>query len=167
MRPRHVLPALPLLLCCLAGSASLAAVPPPTLPAGLAPLAAHPYDTNADARAVTDAALARGRQEHRTVLLAFGGNWCPDCRMLAGVFAEPAMHTWLTAHVVTASIDIGRFDRNLDIAERWGIKIAAVPTVLAIAPDGTLLNPSDPTALANDRSMTAQAVADQIAAWSR
>ncbi len=165
---RHSLPvllAIPLLAA--AAPPAPAASNAPALPPGLATPVPSPYDTAADAHRVVDAALAEGRRERRVVLIDFGGNWCPDCRMLSGVLAEPAMRRWLADHAVLATVDIGRFDRNTDIAARWGVPIRAAPTVLAIAPDGTLLDRDDPTALANDRSMSAQAVADQIAAWAR
>ncbi len=162
MTVRSILPAL------LISSAALATSPgpnAPTLGAGqVAPLP-HPYDTNADARRAVDDALAQGRRDNRTVLIDFGGNWCPDCRMLAGVLEQPAMHDWLGRHAVLVQVDVGRFNRNMDIAERWHVKIHAVPSVLAIAPDGTLVNPNDLTALSNDRGMPAQAIADQIAVW--
>ena len=161
--PIPLLLALPLLA---AGSPARAAADAPVLPPGLATPAAHPYDTAADAHRVVEAALAEGRREHRVVLIDFGGNWCPDCRMLSGVLAEPAMHRWLADHAVLVTVDIGRFDRNIDIAARWNVPIRAVPIVLAIAPDGTLLDRADPTALSDDRSMSAQAVADQVAAWA-
>ena len=158
--------ALPVLAAAV-GPGARAASDAPALPPGLATPAAQPYDTTADAHRAVDTALAEGRRAHRIVLIDFGGDWCPDCRMLSGVLAEPAMQAWLARHAVLVTVDVGRFDRNTDIAARWGVPIRAVPTVLAVAPDGRLLDRADPTALSDDRSMSAQAVADQVAAWAK
>ena len=47
----------------------------------------------------------------------------------------------------TVYIDVGHRDKNIDIAQRFGIaEIKGTPTVLVLSPDGKLLNPdSAPT----------------------
>jgi len=139
----------------------------PTLPPGQAAPIQAPYDTGADAHAQVDAAFATARATNRKVLLDFGGNWCPDCRMLAGVLAEPAVRSWADQHFVTVMIDIGRRNKNLDIAQRYGVKIAGVPAVGVLTADGTLLNPGKVDALADARSWSQQAVVDLLAGWQK
>jgi thiol-disulfide isomerase/thioredoxin len=99
------------------------------------------------------------------VLLDFGGNWCPDCRMLAGVLELPQVHEWSSQHFETVYIDVGRYTKNTDIAQQYGIKLKAAPTVLVVTPDGKLLNGDNVFALADARSMSAQAVVDLLATW--
>ncbi len=139
----------------------------PTVPDVPATPVAHPYDENADAHAQVDAAFAAAKASGRTVLLDFGGNWCPDCRMLAGVFQEQPVQSWVSQHFQTVFIDIGRRTKNLDIPARWGVKIEGVPTVLMVTPDGTLLNKDDPYGLADARSMSTQAVVDLLAKMAK
>ncbi len=139
----------------------------PVVPAGQAVPVAHPYDEAADAHAQVDAALAEAKRSGRTLLLDFGGNWCPDCRMLAGVFQEKPVSDWMAQHFIVLTIDIGRRTKNMDISTRWGVTIQGVPTVLMISPDGKLLNKDDPYGLADARSMSTQAVVDLLAKMAK
>ena len=144
-----------------------AAAPPPALPDGKATPSARPYDETADAHAQVDAAFAQAKSTHRLVLLDFGGNWCPDCRMLGGVLDQPDVHRWADASFVTVMIDVGRFKKNMDIAQRYGVKVTAAPTVLVVTPDGKLLNGNDVFSLANARSLSQQAVVDVLAKMAK
>jgi thiol:disulfide interchange protein len=139
----------------------------PAVPPGQATPVAHPYDETADAHAQVDAALAEGKRTGRTVLLDFGGNWCPDCRMLAGVFQEKPVADWMAQHFVVLTVDIGRRNKNMDISQRWGVTIQGVPTVMMISPQGKLLNKDDPYGLADARSMSTQAVVDLLAKMAK
>jgi hypothetical protein len=62
---------------------------------------------------------------------------------------------------------VGRFKKNLDIAAQYGVKINAAPTVLVITPDGRVLNQGNVFALADARSMSAQAVVNLLAGWEK
>ena len=143
----------------------MAAAPAPSLPAGQATPVAAPYNTSADAHKQVAGAIEAARATHRRVLLDFGGNWCPDCRMLAGVLAEPAVKSWTEEHFATVMIDVGRMKKNMDIAAKYGVKITAVPTVLVVTPDGVVVNADKPFALSDDRSWSQQQIVDQLAKW--
>jgi thiol-disulfide isomerase/thioredoxin len=154
----------------IAAAASLflaAAGPLPQVTNDEAKPVAAPYDTQADAHAAVDAAFAAARASGRKVMIDLGGNWCPDCRALAGVLASPQVKPWVDQGFVTVLVDVGRFKKNLDIAEKYGVKINAAPTVLIITPDGKLLNKDAVFALADARSMSAQAVVDLLAGWEK
>jgi thioredoxin 1 len=142
-------------------------LPAPILPANGAPPVAAPYDTGADAHAQVDAAFAAAKASGRKVMIDFGGNWCPDCRMLAGVLAAPEVKPWATQGFVTVLVDVGRMKKNLDVAAKYGVKITAVPTVLVITPDGQVLNKDHVFALSDARSMSPQAVVDLLASWEK
>jgi thiol-disulfide isomerase/thioredoxin len=161
MRPSRFAPLAALLLLALAPDA------PPQLAPGKATPEKAPYDTTADAHAQVAAAFATAHATGRKVLLDFGGNWCPDCRMLAGVLDVPQVRAWSDAHFTTVLIDVGRENKNMDIAAKYGVKITAVPTVLVITPDGKLLNGDAPFALADARSWSQQAVVDLLAKWEK
>ena len=130
----------------------------------ITPLAARlPY------RAVA-AAFARARKSHKRVLIDLGGNWCGDCVVLANVMQLPEMKPFLAAHYEIVSVDVGRFDKNLQIPARFGIKkrLAGVPSLLIVEPDGkTLLDAGDVSALADARHMTPQGLADWLAKWAK
>lgn len=129
----------------------------------------HPYDENADADHAVNDALARAAHDHKLVLIDLGGNWCPDCRILAGVMALPEVNRFMRAHYVVVSVDVGRFDKNLQIPARFGItdRLEGVPSVLIVAADGKLIDRGHVAALADARTMTPQAIADWLASWAR
>jgi hypothetical protein len=85
--------------------------------------------------------------------------------MLAGVLELPQVQSWSAQHFETVYIDVGRYTKNTDIAARYGVKLKAAPTVLLVTPDGHVLNADHVTALADARSMSAQAVVDLLATW--
>jgi thiol-disulfide isomerase/thioredoxin len=145
--------------------AAAAPLPPPTLPPGKIPPIAKPYDVDADAHAAVDAAFARAKLNHHNVLLDFGGNWCGDCRALAGVLEQPDVAKWVSQHYETVNINVGRFTVNTDIAKRFGVTLKAAPTVLVVAPNGTVLNADRVEALADARYMSPQAVVDLLSTW--
>ena len=128
----------------------------------------HPYDENADADAAVAAAFTRAHAEHKRVLIDLGGNWCPDCRILAGIMELPEMHRFLDEHYVIVSVDVGRFNQNLPVPARFGItkRLEGVPSVLVADPDGTLVDAGHVAALADARSLQPQAIADWLAQWA-
>ena len=128
-----------------------------------------PYDTAANADAAVDAAFARAKKSGKYVLIDLGGNWCGDCRVLAGLMELPEMHSFLNAHYEMVSVDVGRFDKNLQIPARFGIteRLEGVPAVLIATPDGKLVNGGHVAALADARHMTPQALADWLAGWAK
>jgi thiol-disulfide isomerase/thioredoxin len=132
-------------------------------------LTMQPYDETANADAAVDAAFARARKNHKLVLIDLGGNWCADCIILANVMRLPEMRHFVEAHYEVAAVDVGRFDRNPQIPARFGItrRLEGVPAVLIATPDGKLVNPGHVSALEDARHMTAQAMADWLARWTK
>ena len=80
-----------------------------------------PYDEKANADAQVDAAIARAKKTGKRVMIDLGGNWCADCRIMAGLMELPEMERFLSAHYEIVSVDVGRFNRNLQIPARYGI----------------------------------------------
>ena len=163
----------------LAIFAVLALVPPPARAApGTAPrlsiaslsdlsVPERPYDENANAETAVANALASASTQHKRVLIDLGGNWCADCRILAGIMQLPEMRRFLDAHYIVVLVDVGRFDRNLQIPARFGItkRLDGVPSILIANPAGTLLDRGHTSALDDARSMTPQAISDWLAQW--
>jgi thiol-disulfide isomerase/thioredoxin len=128
----------------------------------------RPFDESADANAAVASAFVRAKAEHKRVLIDLGGNWCADCRILAGIMALPEVQRFLDAHYVVVSVDVGRFNRNLQIPARFGIteRLEGVPSLLIANADGKLIDAGHIAALADARSMTPQAIADWLARWA-
>lgn len=128
-----------------------------------------PYPEGADADRAVAAAKARAKARHKKLLIDLGGNWCPDCRALAGVMALPEVKRFLDAHYEVVMVDVGRFDKNGQIPAHYGItgRLKGVPSLLIVDPrTDKLLNPGRTAALADARSMTPQALADWLAQWA-
>ena len=102
-----------------------------------------------------DAALARAQLSDKRVILVMGANWCHDSRGLAGWFAQPRFAAMLEAKYELVYVDVGHRDRNIDIAQRFGLKtIKGTPTVLVLSPQGILLNPKSAPKWRNAASRT-------------
>lgn len=130
-----------------------------------------PYDEAANAKARVAAAFKQAKAAHKLLLIDLGGNWCLDCRLLAGTMELPELRTFLAKHYVIVTVDVGRFDKNLDIAAHYGLKDhfgGGVPSVLIVDPrTDTVLNAGRTAALADARSLNPQALADWLASWTR
>ena len=162
-----------LALLAVTASLALSAAAPPALPITdlkqLPIVVQAPYDENANADAVVDAAFARAKKSHRLVMLDLGGNWCPDCIILANVMQLPAMKKFMAQHYEFASVDVGRFDKNLQVPAKFGYteRLKGVPTILVATPEGKLVNDGHVFALTDARNMTPQSLAAYLAQWAK
>lgn len=107
---------LALALCLLAGAAPAPASQEP---------AAKPkpavYDETADAGTQLAAALAVARKKNQRVLVQWGANWCGWCIKLADLFrSDRAIARQLLYEYRVVHVDVGRFDKNLELAKRLG-----------------------------------------------
>jgi thiol-disulfide isomerase/thioredoxin len=122
----------------LAGAAF--ADPAPKLPytkmADLPIVSMQVYDEKASADQLVDDAMAKAKKSHKLLLIDEGGNWCPDCVVLHNLMLVPAMQKFMDAHYVVAMVDVGKFDRNPQIAARYGYteRLKGVPTILVVNP---------------------------------
>jgi hypothetical protein len=68
------------------------------------------------------------------------------------------------------TVDVGRFDKNLQIPAHYGItsRLDGVPSVLVVDPaNDRLVDAGHVAALSDARHMTPQALADWLARWTR
>jgi thiol:disulfide interchange protein len=128
----------------------------------------QPYDEAANADAQVAAAFARATKSHKRVLIDLGGNWCVDCLVLSNFLRLPEMRRFMEAHYEEVLVDVGRFNRNLQIPARFGItkRLEGVPALLIATPDGKLVNGDKIFATADAHSMTPQALADYLARYA-
>jgi thioredoxin 1 len=153
---------------CLAGMVSAAAADmPPQVHEPLTAVPQTPFNESADAHADVALAISRAAATHKYVLLDFGGNWCPDCRVTSAVLEMKEVQPWIARNFIVVPIDVGRMNKNLDIAQAYGQNIHAVPTIVVLDASGKVLNAGNPTALSDARSMTPQAIVDTLNGWIR
>ena len=98
------------------------------------------YSDTADAKAEIRTALATAAREHKNVILDFGGNWCSDCQLLNIYFHDPSNAGVLQSNYVLVDINVGDYDRNLDIAQQYGIPLnKGVPALVVLDGHGRVL----------------------------
>ena len=119
-----------------------------------------PYNEKADAAADVQQALTAARSDHKQVLLVFGANWCGDCRAL-----DKAMHgssqRLIEGKFDVVKIDIGNFNKNLDLAQRYGNPIEkGIPAVAVLSADNRLIYSTRGGELADARKMGEQGIYD-------
>ena len=158
------------LLLMAAIPAQAATAPKPSINdwAQLAVATVQPYNETANAEAQVAAAFARAKKSHKRVLIDLGGNWCVDCIVLANFVRLPEMRRFMAAHYEEVLVDVGRFNRNLQIPARFGVtkKLEGVPALLIATPDGRLVNGDNIFATADAHSMTPQAIAAYLAKYA-
>jgi hypothetical protein len=105
------------------------------------------------------AALERAKATGHRVILVFGANWCPDSRALAGWFATPRFADMLAPRYEVVWVDVGKKDRNLDLARRFGLDgISGTPTVLVLDSAGKPVNLSDAPSWHDASTRTEEAI---------
>lgn len=170
-RPCFVSPLAALLLALAFPASALAEAAPRLAETSFSALAKplpYPYDERADAHAAIAQAKARARAGNKLLLIDMGANWCPDCRILAGTMVLPDLAPFLRANFEIVTVDVGRFERNMDIAvDLHAHRLTGIPAVLVVDPEsGKLLNPGRETALSDARSFSPQVLADWLAGWT-
>jgi thiol:disulfide interchange protein len=112
------------------------------------------------------AALARASHEHKRVILDFGGNWCGDCHALDKYFHQEPNASLLKAHFILVDVNIGKFDRNKDIAKKFGVPLEkGVPALAVLDAKGNPLFSQKKGEFESMRSMATTSVTEFLNHW--
>lgn len=99
-----------------------------------------PYDEAADAKAQIKAAQADAARAQVPVLVVFGANWCGDCKVLDLAFKEGAAAPLMAKDFRVVKVNVGRFDRNVDVAEAYGVPLKnGIPAVAVLSAQGQVV----------------------------
>ena len=125
------------------------------------------YDARRDAQADIEAALALAKQDGRNVLIDFGADWCLDCRVLTKLSRTGTVAGLLRDGYHVVSVDVGEFDRNLDVAEAYQVDLqrSGIPALVVLDPRGTVKVATNDGSFATARSMDAGDVAAFLRRW--
>jgi len=127
---------------------------------------APPYDEKADARHDLSAAIAAAGQAHKNIVLVFGANWCPDCRALDAQMHKAELASLITGNFEIVKVDIGRHNKNLDLAKQYKVPIAhGIPALAVLDSGGQLLYAMDQGQFANARSMSYESIKEFFEQW--
>ena len=131
------------------------------LPCALAVAAPLPYDESADARADIRNAIVAARADRVPVLIIFGANWCKDCRALDTALKSPGNAAFIAREFKVVKVDVGKFDRNLDLALAYGNPIKkGIPAVVVLSPDMDVVYVTRAGELADARRMSERGIYD-------
>jgi protein disulfide-isomerase len=127
----------------------------------LAHAAPLPYDEKADAKADVERALAAAKASGTPVLVIFGANWCPDCRALDKALSTGKNGELVAREFKVVKVDVGQFDRNLDLAARYGNPVKkGIPAAVVLSPQGEVLYATRLGELADARHMSDTGIYD-------
>ena len=124
------------------------------------------YDESADAHHSIAAAMAQASRAHRNIVLDFGANWCYDCHVLEAQMERPDLAPIVTANFVVVKIDVGRFNKNLDLAQKYHVPLKfGIPALAVLDSHGRLLYAQDHGQFEDARHMGPQTFKDFFEKW--
>ena len=124
------------------------------------------YPEDADAKAEISEALKLASRTGRRVMLVFGGNWCYDCHVLDAAFHNAEIAPTVNKNYVVVHVNIGTYDKNLDLAEKYDIPLKkGVPAAAILKSDGTLVVSQKNQEFEKARSMTTEDVLAFLNKW--
>ncbi len=98
------------------------------------------FHPEADAAAQIHQAVVQAAQEHKHVLLDFGGNWCGDCQILDYYFHQQPNAALIAQDYVLVDIDVGQMDHNMNIAAQYGMPLKhGVPALAVLDAQGNAI----------------------------
>lgn len=98
------------------------------------------YPASASPQSDIALALARAAKAHKHILVVFGANWCFLCHVLDAEFRLPRIARVLSANYEIVHVDLGELNKNLDIADRYGLSgEKGIPDVAILGSNGKLL----------------------------
>jgi protein disulfide-isomerase len=127
----------------------------------LAQAAGGPYDEAADAQRDIQSAQAQAAQAKVPLIVVFGANWCADCKVLDLAMKQGASAELMRRDFRVVKVNVGRFDRNVDLAEGYGVPLKkGIPAVAVLSPGGDVLYATRGGELADARQMGEDGIHD-------
>jgi thioredoxin 1 len=112
------------------------------------------YNEHADAGKLLQTGIAEARRTGKNVALIFGANWCSDCHALDAQMHQGELQQIVRRDFVVVKIDVGRFDKNVAFAARYGVPIKhGIPAIAILSSRGKVLFAQDHGQFANAGKM--------------
>ena len=126
------------------------------------------YDPALDSKKEIAKAIQEAKKDNKRIILVFGGNWCFDCHVLNYRFHEPGIREIVDANYHVVHVDIGKYDKNLDLPEKYGTTIKkGVPALAILSPAGKNLYGDLSGEFENARSMDPNAIVAFLEKWKK
>ena len=117
------------------------------------------YDESANAQETVKAAIAAAKAQNKSALVVFGANWCGDCKMLDMEMHQGELAKLVNDKLVVVKVDVGRFDKNVAVAEQFGNTLKkGIPTIAMVRADGSVAYQTNGGELADARKMGREGV---------
>jgi thioredoxin-related protein len=102
---------------------------------------ADQYKDHTDAEGKIHSAVNLAKADGKNILLMFGADWCPWCRLIAKYINENgSIKAYLAENYHIVKIDVGKFDKNLDVIEKYNVKRGAgVPSLVVLNNKGEFI----------------------------
>lgn len=124
------------------------------------------YSATADPAADIAAAVKKAKPGGKRIILDFGGNWCGDCQVLDIYMHQSPNAELLEKHFLVVHVDIGRYDRNVAVAEKYKVPIKkGVPALAVLDSNGKLLYSQENKEFENMRAMKSSDVTAFLNHW--
>jgi thioredoxin 1 len=124
------------------------------------------YSETANAKVDIQKALLQAGKERKRVILIFGGNWCPDCKVLDFYLHDPRNLSLLNANFVLVHVNIGHYDKNLDVADKYLVPLKkGVPAMAILDAQGNILNSHHTGEFEKMQGLTSSSVTAFLAKW--
>jgi len=116
--------------------------------------AEQPYNESADAKLDIKQALAQATIAKTPVIVVFGANWCGDCQMLSQAMKTGSSAPLLAHDFQIVKVNVGRFDKNVDIAKAYGVPLEkGIPAVVILSDQDQVLYATRDGEVADARRM--------------
>ncbi len=113
-----------------------------------------PYNETADAKLEIRQALTQAAPAKTPVIMVFGANWCGDCKMLDAAMKNGASAPLLSRDFKIVKVNVGRFDKNLEVAKSYGVPLdKGIPAVAILSTKNEVLYATREGELADARKM--------------
>jgi thioredoxin 1 len=126
----------------------------------------HIYPDASAAKEDIRKALVEAKRSHKRIILDFGGDWCPDCQVLDIYFHQSPNDRLLADNFVKVNVNIGNMDRNVDVAEKYGVPLKkGVPALAVLDGSGRLLYSQKTGEFESMRRMQPGSVTEFLTKW--
>lgn len=119
----------------------------------------YPYDARIDAREAIATARATAIAENKYLMITFGANWCVDCRTLYKTLNSDIVSDYARDRFVFANVNVGEFNRNLDVAAELGVSLArGIPVAIFFDASGAVIGATNSGELEPARHFTSNQI---------
>ena len=113
-----------------------------------------PYNETADAKLEIRQALAKAATNQTSIVVVFGANWCGDCQTLHLAMTSGTSAPLLARDFQVVKVDVGHFDKNLEVAKSYGVPLEkGIPAMAILSSRNEVLYVTRDGELANAQKM--------------